>query len=101
MEYREAGIERTRDEVVRAEQHGAPRRVTTLIAPQGQPPRSGAPHDAPNLRPTDYESVHLLKWKLTRGAGGCRKSLGIMPLTARLIAGNDRVLTGVDEAPAD
>jgi len=46
VEYREAGIERTRDDVVRAEQHGAPRRVTTLIAPQGQPRRSGGPHDA-------------------------------------------------------
>jgi hypothetical protein len=100
VEYREAGIERTRDDVVRAEQHGAPRRVTTLIAPQGQPRRSGGPHDAPNLRPTDYEHVHLLKWKLTR-VPGLTEIMGFMPLAAPLIAGNDPVLTGVDEAPAD
>jgi hypothetical protein len=43
VEYREAGIERTRDEVVRTEQHGAPRRVTTLIAPQGQPEEAALP----------------------------------------------------------
>ena len=30
-QYRQAGIERRRDEVVRAEQHRAPRRVTTLM----------------------------------------------------------------------